>query len=529
MRKITLLLAWFATTIAFVLLGASSALAQGVQLVPFGQPTYASPYYVTGEPGDPSRVYVVEGAGRIRLVINGTPQAGYFLDINGDVCFSSDSPSCGGESGMFSIAFAPDYATTGLFYVFYTRNDTTPGNHHFLVIREFRRTTDPNDINEATGRDVLVIPHPSASNHNGGQLQFGPDGYLYISTGDGGNTPQNGQSRTTLLGKILRIDPGGSNPGEYTVPPDNPYVAPDPNADEIYSYGLRNPYRFSFDRLTGDLAIGDVGEGSREEADLVTSGAGGGVNFGWACYEGTLVHSTSGLCDPLPANHTPPVLEYPHSGSAAISGGYVVRDETLPSLLGRYLYADTFDSLGGEIYSAALTPGVTTTGTSTGLTATNVGSFGEDACGHVYVAEIGGAVSRIQPSPATPACHPQIAPSLPAGSETSGPILTVDPSKARRAASRGEVTLVVRCDESCTVRGTGRIVLPGRDIGIDPDSVSLPAGLPGALHLDLSGKESKRLRAALLDREKAKAKVELSATDAAGNLSAVERRIRQKP
>jgi glucose/arabinose dehydrogenase len=518
MRRLALL------TIAAFILVTAQASAQSVQLVPFGGQTYASPYHVAGEPGNPSRIYVVEGAGRIRLVVDGVTQATPFLDINGDVCFANET--CGGESGLFSMAFAPDYTTSGLFYVFYTRD---AASEHDLVIREFRRTTDANDIDETTGRDVLVIPHPNASNHNGGQLQFGPDGLLYISTGDGGSTPANGQLLTTLLGKLLRINPAGVNPGDYSIPGDNPFAdGPGSNADEIYSYGLRNPYRFSFDRLTGDLIVADVGQNEWEEIDFVTLGGGRGANFGWRCFEGPDVFTTSGECNPLPSNHTPPVHWYlnPPGSGAAINGGYVVRDTALPTLLGRYLYADSSGAFP-EIRSISLFPGGSSGDADTGL-AGGTASFGEDACGHVYVAQFSGVVSRIEPTSGPFPCAPQLAlPSAPRV-DVAAPRLSVDVRKGKRAGARGELSLIVGCDENCSVQGAGKVRLPGKDIGLDPDSEALVAGVPETLHLDLSRKEARRLLGALKDGEKAKAVVNLSASDSTGNRTTATRRIKQK-
>ena len=251
---------------------------------------------------------------------------------------------------------------------------------------------------------VLEIPHLETVFHNGGQLQFGPDRLLYISVGDGG--PQrdpNGhaQSTATLLGKLLRINPAGTMPGEYSIPPDNPFAGDTPGADEIYSYGLRNPYRFSFDRLTGDLTIGDVGQSRREEINFMLSGSGRGANFGWNCFEGSQPFSEAGAsCTPPIPNHTPPVLEYPHpaSGPVAVNGGYVIRDGALPSLLGRYVYADTYNVFGGELRTAQLFAGGSSGDSGLGVVATTVVSFGEDACGHIYVATIGGVVYRLEPA-----------------------------------------------------------------------------------------------------------------------------------
>jgi glucose/arabinose dehydrogenase len=407
--KRTLLVITTLVATAAVLLGAvAPAAAQSVQLVPFGGQTFSFPHYVTGAPRDPSRVFVVERDGTIRLVKDGVTQATPFLDISSDVCSYS---VCGQESGLFSMALAPDYAASGLFYVFYTRDSAVPTEQHYLRIEEFRRSAaNPDVADPASRRIVLEIPHLETVRHNGGQLQFGPDGLLYISVGDG-EGGGNGQSAGTLLGKLLRINPAGMLPGQYSIPADNPFAGATPGADEIYSYGLRNPYRFSFDRLTGDLIIGDVGQAGWEEIDFVPSGAGSGANFGWSCFEGSQPYA--GGCTPPPANHTPPVLEYPNpdTGPAAVNGGYVIRDGALPSLLGRYIYADTYDVFGGELRTAQLFPGGSSGDSGLGLFATTVVSFGEDACAHiyvaVYVAATGGAVYRLEPTSGPFPCIPQ--------------------------------------------------------------------------------------------------------------------------
>ena len=387
-------------TAVSLLITAMPATAQSVQLTPFGGQTFSAPYYVTGAPGDPSRVFVVEGTGTIRLVKNGVTQPAPFLSI--PEVFRGPC-----ECGLFSIAFSPNYAASGLFYVFYTRDSAVPTEQHYLRIEEFRRSAANPDVADlASRRVVLEIPHLETSGHNGGQLQFGPDGLLYISVGDGGccgdpKTGGNAQNTGTLFGKLLRINPAGTMPGQYSIPADNPFAGATPGADEIYSYGLRNPYRFSFDRLTGDLTIGDVGEGSREEVDFMSSGTGRGANFGWNCFEGSQPLSpTPAGCTPLPANHTPPVLEYPHpaAGEVAVIGGYVIRDGALPSLLGRYIYADSYDVFGGELRTAQLSAGGSSGDSGLGVSATNVVSFGEDACAHIYVAAIAGTVYRLEPA-----------------------------------------------------------------------------------------------------------------------------------
>ena len=336
---------------------------------------------MTGAPGDPSRVFVVEGTGTIRLVKNGVTQPTPFLNISSDVyrgsgCFYNDC-------GLFSMALAPDYATSGLFYVFYTRAPT--GTEAFdLRIEEFRRSAaNPDVADPASGRIVLEIPRENlpggdpTAGHNGGQLQFGPDGLLYISVGDGdccADPSGNGQNTGTLNGKLLRINPAGTMPFQYSIPADNPFAGATPGRDEIYAYGLRNPYRFSFDRLTGDLTIGDVGEGAWEEVDFMPRGTGLGANFGWNCFEGKHVFfmAPPSCTTSPPANPTPPVLEYPHPsmGGAAVNGGYVIRDGALPSLLGRYIYTDTNAGLGGELHTVQLSPGSSSGDSGLGVSAT---------------------------------------------------------------------------------------------------------------------------------------------------------------
>jgi hypothetical protein len=498
MRRISLLTA----TLALVLLGASSARAQSVQLVPFGGQTFSAPYYVTGAPGDPSRVFVVEGGGQIRLVKNGVTQGIPFLDISGDVCSSADG--CGSESGLFSIALAPDYSASGLFYVYYTR-DASPGEH-VLRIEEFRRSGSNPDLADPGSRRVLVeIPHLNASNHNGGQLQFGTDKLLYAATGDGGSGQSaNAQNPGSELGKLLRIDPGGPI--------------------QIYSSGLRNPYRFSFDRSTGDLTIGDVGQGSWEEVDYTPEGAGAGANFGWSCFEGFAVFSGCSV-----PNHSAPALVYPNGGSgAAVSGGYVIRDSALPSLQGRYIYADTFDALGDQIRTAVLGPGGANGDAPLGLTASGVSSFGQDACGHIYVATLGGSVSRLEPTSGAFPC--KIAPTL-----------TVDKKPARRAARKSAVVIRALCDEDCDLDAQASIVLKGRGASSSakrgrkgrflralPVSVRLQLGRRARLSLDLSKKRTKRLRKALARGRRAVAKIEVSATGGGGGTATVKHRVKQR-
>jgi glucose/arabinose dehydrogenase len=240
---------------------------------------------------------------------------------------------------------------------------------------------------------VLVIPHPNHENHNGGQIEFGPDGNLYIGTGDGGGSSgDNARRLDSLLGKLLRIGPRGDGPRDYTVPADNPYVGL-PGRDEIYSYGLRNPWRFSFDSATGNVAIGDVGDQSWEEVDYETLSGARGANFGWPQWEGNTLHD---IARPGPDPPQAPIHTYSSSGlsgNCAVTGGYVVHDPSLPTLAGRYLYADW---CRGDIMSFVPHLNGASDNRAEGLHVSFPSSFGEGARGHIYVASLNGRVYRLR-------------------------------------------------------------------------------------------------------------------------------------
>lgn len=370
--------------------------ASAAELEPIG--SFASPTYVTSDPSDPDRLFVVEKAGRVRLVEGGTTST--FLDITSLV----DSE---GERGLLSIAFDPGFAENGRLYAFFVSGDGV------IHVDEF--SADGDVASPATRRRLLSIPHPDRTNHNGGQLQLGPDGMLYIATGDGGgggDPDGNAQDLGSRLGKILRIDPDPPAAGAapYAVPADNPFVGAAGAAPEIWSYGLRNPWRFSFDRGTGALVIGDVGQASWEEVDLArrSDGGGRGANFGWNCHEGPEPYGPA-ACE-LP-DRTDPVFAYPHSAESAncsITGGYVSRDPGTPGLAGRYVYADF---CAGEIRSVRLgLDGASASGDrAEGLALPSIASFGEDACGRLYVVSIQGAVQRIV-GPAPTDCRAPVSP-----------------------------------------------------------------------------------------------------------------------
>jgi glucose/arabinose dehydrogenase len=358
--------------------GDAAAPASGVRLVPVG--TFAAPVWVTAPPGDTRRLFVVEQAGRIMVVRSGRKLAQPFLDLRSQVL-------AGGEQGLFSIAFAPDYARSGLFYVAYTSRDGSQN-----VVEGRRATADRADPSSA--RLVLKMAD-TEPNHNGGSLVFGPDGLLYIGTGDGGGANDqhgprgNAQSLGSLLGKILRIDPRRRGSRPYSVPASNPFAGRADARGEIYSYGLRNPWRFSFDRLTGDLSIGDVGQDLVEEVDFVGRGRGRGANFGWRPFEGR----RRNFDEPAPGA-IGPVLQHTHAeGWCSVTGGYVVRDRGVPALYGRYVYGDYCD---GRIRVATLAAGRRARDRALGLPRIEgLSSFGEDASGRVYATSLAGPVYRL--------------------------------------------------------------------------------------------------------------------------------------
>lgn len=343
----------------------------------------ASPVYVTSPPGD-DRLFVVEQAGVIRIVENGQLRATPFLDITSLV-------RCCGEQGLLSLAFHPQYASKGEFYVYYT--EASEGDTR--VVRYRVSSNDPNAADAGSAELVLAADQP-ASNHNGGLLKFGPDGYLYVGLGDGGgggDTYGNGQNLGTLLGAILRIDVDVDT--TYAVPADNPFVGQAGARGEIWAYGLRNPWRFSFDRATGDLYIGDVGQNAWEEIDVEPAGSGGGRNYGWNIMEGAHCYYPPD-CDPT--GLVLPVHEYANSPSnCSVIGGYVYRGSRIPALRGHYLYSDF---CSGFVRSFRHSNGQATDPrdwSSQLPTGGNVSSFGEEASGELYITTLHGQVYRIAP------------------------------------------------------------------------------------------------------------------------------------
>jgi glucose/arabinose dehydrogenase len=353
------------------------AAARGVRLQRIG--TFRDPLYVTAPPGDRRRVFVVEQSGRIYVLVGGKRVRRPFLDVSGEIV-------AGGEQGLLSMAFAPDYRRSGRFYVDYTdRNGDTR-------VVEYRRSgRSPNVASRSTRRVVLGVDQPYP-NHNGGLVLFGPDGYLYIGMGDGGSAgdPENrAQNLNSLLGKLLRIDPRRHGSAAYRSPASNPFVGRG-GRNEIYAYGLRNPWRFWFHRRNGDLYIGDVGQGAVEEIDYAPRGAARGRNYGWSCFEGNRPYDKSRNCP----GATAPILTYGRAGGeCSVTGGVVVRDPQLPALAGRYVYGDFCT---GQIRNLRVTNGRATGDRAQNLHVANLSSFGEDARGRVYATSLSGAVYRLR-------------------------------------------------------------------------------------------------------------------------------------
>jgi glucose/arabinose dehydrogenase len=342
------------------------------------------PLYLTAPPGDVARLFIVEKTGAIRIVKSGSLLPDPFLDISSLI-------SNGGEQGLLGLAFDPQYAANGRFVVHYT---DTAGDTHLST---FQVSTDPDRADPTSEHVILTVDQPF-ENHNGGQIAFGPDGFLYMGLGDGGSgdDPQgNGQDLTDLLGSILRLDVSSGT--SYTSPPDNPFVGRTDARPELWNYGLRNPWRFSFDRANGDLYIGDVGQGQYEEIDVspAAKGGGKGVNYGWNIMEGA--HCLNGAqCSP--AGLALPAFEYTHSEGCSVTGGYVYRGQAIPALQGLYFFSDFCQGTIRSLRYAGGTANVVTEW-PTLKPGGNVSSFGEDASGELYVLDSGGTVFKVVPGP----------------------------------------------------------------------------------------------------------------------------------
>jgi glucose/arabinose dehydrogenase len=337
-----------------------------LKLDPFITNGLSAPVFLT-QPLNDGRIFVVEQAGRIRVIRNGVLQTTPFLDISSRVLG-------GGERGLLSVAFHPQYATNHFFYVYFTTQ--TNGD---IRIERFTTTSNPEVADPTTSKLIITAPHSTYANHNGGLLAFGPDGMLYAGLGDGGSAGDplgNGQNFNSLLGSLLRLDVDQGDP--YAIPANNPYVGQANRRGEIWAKGLRNPWRYAFDAATSLLYIADVGQGLHEEVDVVAANR-GGVNYGWNVMEGASCYNAS-TCNQT--GFELPILDYGHNPACSITGGYVYRGSAIPGIHGHYFYSDY---CAGFLKSFRYENGVAVDQKDWGLTSSSVTSFGADFGGELYM------------------------------------------------------------------------------------------------------------------------------------------------
>jgi len=349
----------------------------------------SQPLDLTAPPGDTARIFIVEKTGTIRILKGGQILPRAFLDLSSIV-------SNGGEQGLLGLAFHPQYASNGKFYVYYT--DKPGGNVHVV---EYLVSSNP-DSASATSREILFVDHSRYSNHNGGQVAFGPDGYLYIGLGDGGSGGDpngNGQNLNALLGKMLRIDVNSGSP--YSIPAGNPFLGQTGKRGEIWSYGLRNPWRFCFDRANGAMVIADVGQERWEELDYEPAGL-GGRNYGWNRMEGRHCYPPGTTCNQT--GLVLPVAEYDHQAGCSVTGGYVYRGRLHPELAGTYFYGDYCTGLlrsfrivsGNAVEEKDWTRALRT---GAGGAMQGLSSFGLDASGELYMVLLDGEIYKLVKRP----------------------------------------------------------------------------------------------------------------------------------
>jgi Glucose / Sorbosone dehydrogenase len=473
-----------------VLLAFAAPASAAPALVPLG--SFDQPTYATGPPGDDSRVFVTERSGRVRLLVNGAVQATPFLDL------SAITQTDYEERGLLSIAFPPDYAASGRFYVYLTARAPPGATDGEIEVRAYQRSAaNPNVADPSSGRVLLAIPHTDNKNHDGGQLQFGPDGKLYLGTGDGGGANDqyhHSQDPNSLLGKLIRLDVSQPSP-----------------APEVVARGLRNPWRFSF-APDGRIVIGDVGQDNVEEVDV-----GLAANYGWPCLEGTRPNVSDAGC--AGGGTAPPVLQHSHSGDGfcSITGGYVVRDPALPTLAGRYLYGDFCQ---GGLRSVDLANPASDA--ATGLNVAQLSSFGEDACGRILVLSLAGSVFRLVDGAPSP-CPAGTTTPPPPPPDTRACKIGVRVTGIRSVRKRHYLTLALRSDESCTATATAKIkhVATFKTV----KKKKLTAGGRTVLKLKLTKKGRAAVRRAFHRHKRLRVAVRVRAVDAAGNVSGYTRGI----
>ncbi len=506
---------WLLPGIVVAAVAMSAGGAGAATLEPVAPPSSwaSSPIYATSPPGDP-RLFLVERAGVVRVVKDGALLPAPFVTV--------PNVDSGGERGLLSIAFPPDYASSGLFYVFTVAKgpdtlDPTGSPGDVRIVEYKRSAANPDLADPASTRLVFELEHSSDS-HNGGQLAFDPDGLLYVTIGDNVNGA-NSQTLDNLYGKVLRIDPNPGGSG-YDIPTSNPFFGMPPAKGEIYALGLRNPFRASF-APDGSLVVADVGQSAWEE---INAGNLAGANLGWPTCEG--------VCLPPQPLLTDPFFQYAHgpgpgtTTGCAVVGGYVVRDTTVPSLAGRYLYGDYCRSDLRTLNLAVPGADPRPAGLSLPDPAESLISFGEDASGRIYVMSDRNAYRVVADASER----------VSGGNEK--PAIDVTPPGLRLRASRqrlrGYVQVASTCSEACTLRATGTLGFPAMTsklvtARLRKASRSAPAGVRVRLQLQLRPALRKRARKALEAGREVSAKVRVSAVDAAGNTSRDAVRIRLTP
>lgn len=341
------------------------------------------PLYLANADDGSERLFVLEQTGKVWIIKDGVRAQQPYLDLSALVTATANNTYS--EQGLLGLAFHPEYATNGRFFVNYTdRGGRT-------VVARYQVSLSNQEVADAgSGQIIFQLEQPFA-NHNGGHIDFGPDGYLYISLGDGGsaNDPLGaGQNRRLLLGSIIRIDVDSATP--YAIPPDNPFVGDDSALDEIWAYGLRNAWRFSFDRVTGDMYLADVGQNLLEEVNFQAADSSGGENYGWNVWEGTNPFAGGNARD-----HVPPVFEYPHLLGCSVTGGYVYRGSAIPQMEAVYLFGDYCT---GRVWAMYRDPDLNWQAEEFANTEMAISSFGEDEAGEIYVIDYSGTIYRMDPA-----------------------------------------------------------------------------------------------------------------------------------
>lgn len=454
-------------TLTFSLLFVLLLQSQSLELVPYAA-GFSSPIDVTHAGDD--RLFVVEQGGRIKIIDGtGTVLATPFLNI-------SSLTNSGGERGLLGLAFHPNYAENGYFFVNYTdlSGDTR-------VVRYSRSTDDPNIADPNSAMQVIFIDQ-TQGNHNGGCIKFGPDGYLYIGMGDGGgagDTPNNSQNTSLLLGKMLRLDVDSETP--YAIPADNPFIGNANVRDEIWAIGLRNPWRFSFDRETGDMWIGDVGQNAFEEIDFQPADSPGGENYGWRCYEADSPYNLTGCTD----DYVFPAYAIPHAtGVCSITGGFVYRGTAYPQLVGKYIFADFCSR---DFFMVEPDGDGGWTGELIGEYPYSITSFGEGADGELYCTHYAGQILQVTFDACSSfATNVQVTSDACAGASNGSASLEINggtppylitPSLDFDNLAAGEYTITITDDGGCSVQESffiSTLPLPDLSISVEGNQLAAP-------------------------------------------------------